>query len=208
MHYLGCVAGAFQMVIGMSFYLTAGSNWHQTIMDEKAFLDVDVDNPSVRTIFGMLTHICFFIGELNWGVGYTVMMNALGYTAPLSWAPCAMMMLTFMVFLFGFGYGVTDFGGPTGLPITGPPFPTVQFAILIFSCVQANAVYQFVAGGKNAIIIDSGVDLAPKFLNMKQNYKKIYWVLWAIAWVVPQSPAAWQRATLPDWRGYPIVRES
>ena len=49
---VGLVAGCLWIVIGLSFLLTAGTNWHATILTEAAMADVDVNNPSVRKLFG------------------------------------------------------------------------------------------------------------------------------------------------------------
>ena len=49
------VAGCLWIVIGLSFLLTAGTNWHATILTEAVMLDVDVNNESVKKIFGMRT---------------------------------------------------------------------------------------------------------------------------------------------------------
>ena len=49
--------------------------------------DVDVDNASFKLVSGMLTHIAFFVGELNFALGTTHFMNTIGFVPALAVAP-------------------------------------------------------------------------------------------------------------------------
>ena len=189
--------------IGLMFMTTAGTNWHGTILKETAFLDVDVTKKDVRQIFGMLTHAAFFIGELNWSIGVTHIMSLLGFSPAIAVTPAITMIASFVVML------KTMSMGPTGLPIRGPPFPIPHMALALGALVNINMLYQFfVAAEEEAIITDSTADLAPGYLDMKQNYRAVFFALFALVVGIPHSIAWYQRNVgLPDWRGHPVIRK-
>ena len=200
---VGVGAACLWIVIGMVFMLTAGTNWHDTILKEDAFQSVDVENPSVRKIFGMLTHIAFFIGELNWTIGSSHVMNSLGFSPAIAVTPALSMIVSFIIFLKLFTMG------PTGLPITGPPAPVPQIAMLVGLLLNLNMAYQFflAPSGKGVITDSTAATHAPRFLNMGRNYVAIYFGAYFVIVAVPHAIAKYHRDIgLPDWRGMPVVR--
>ena len=195
------VAGCLWIVIGLSFLLTAGTNWHATILTEAVMLDVDVNNESVKKIFGMCTHIAFFVGELNFALGTTHLLNALGYAPAMAIAPAITFITIFVGLLKAdivFGWPA-PYGGPTGLPIHGPPAPVPQIAIGVGSLLFFNMLYQLVAGG---VLTDSS---APSFVQKRP--KAVYFFMFLLIVGTPHTLSLMQRNVwLPDWRGFPVVR--
>jgi len=193
---IGIFLPCLWIVIALSFMTTAGTNWHPTILDETAFLAVDVDNPSVRTVFGMLTHIAFFVGELNWSFGVTHLMSSLGFAPAIAIAPAVSMVSSFVFML------KLDMGGPTGLPIHGPPAPVPEIAMTVGIMVNINVLYQFFCApaGEAVILASTATQVTQK------HYKPIYLVAYLLIIGVPHALAKYQRMTLPDCRGVPVVR--
>ena len=200
---VGVGAACLWVVIGTVFMLTAGTNWHDTILKEDAFQTVDVKNASVKKIFGMLTHTAFFIGELNWTVGWSHVMNSLGFSPAIAVTPALSMIVSFIVFLKVYTMG------PTGLPITGPPAPVPQIAMFVGLVLNVNMCYQFFVApaGKGVVTDSTATTHAPKFLNMSRNYVAIYFTCYFLIVAIPHTIAKYHRDVgLPDWRGMPLVR--
>ena len=209
MNVAGTAAAAFWCLIGLMFMVTAGHNWHEVLLTEHPFTTVNVKDPGVRNLFGMLTHSAFFIGELNWSLGTTHLMNSLGFSPAIAICP-AISLIAYGVFVVYFFRE-----GPTGLPIHGPPAPIPQLAMMLGLIVNANVMYQFFgesvnqAANNRGIVLDSTADRAPAFLNMQENYLRVYFVAFALIFVIPVMIARYHRTLgLPDWRGDPVVRPS
>ena len=181
---LPCLWGA----IGLSFMATAPTNWHATLLNEDCQKDVPIERDDVKPIFGMLTHMIFFVGELNWGIASQHAMGLMGFCPALCSAP--------IISTLGMGVAKLKLGrgGPTGLPIKGPPAPVPQIALGVSLFTMASAAYRTYVGQALKVSGREGPHDVWQF-----------WAAFAVIFGIPNLLSQYHLAT-SHWQGAPIKR--
>lgn len=181
------IAPCVWALIGLLFMVTAPANWHDTLLKEECMRDVPLDQENIKPIFGMLTHATFFIGELNFGVASIHIMNLLGFHPALAATP----------FICLIGASIVKIkmgkGGPTGLPISGPPAPVPQLALSLTLVMILNVVYQSAAG------------VALKHAHSGPYDAVQFWVAFVVIVGLPNAISQYHLAT-SHWHGAPLTR--
>merc|ERR1712151_1111474 len=106
-------------------------------------------------------------------LGCTHLLNYMGFVPALSIAP-AICMIGVSIVKVKLGKG-----GPTGLPIHGPPAPVPQIAMTVSGVIVLNAVYQCYAGTMRVGQSQSSEN------GSSQHDLAIYWTVSALIFGVP-----------------------
>lgn len=175
-------------VIGISFMATAPSNWHATLLNEDCQKNVPIEREDVRPLFGMFTHVIFFVGELNWGIASQHAMGLMGFQPALCAAPI-ISTLGMGVFKLKLGRG-----GPTGLPIKGPPAPVPQIALGVSLFMMFSTAYRAWLGEQLKVAGREGPKDVWQFC-----------AAFSVIFGVPNLFSQYHLATSP-WQGAPIKR--
>ena len=192
------VAGCLWIVIGLSFLLTAGTNWHATILTEAAMADVDVNNPSVRKLFGMCTHIAFFVNELT-ALGTTRSAERARLRARDGHRAGDHLHHDLRRPAQGRCLRLARAVGGHGLPIHGPPAPVPQIAIGVGSLTLLQ--HALPARRRRR----AHRQRAPSFVQKRPRRSTHFTFLLIVG--TPHALSLMQRNVwLPDWRGFPVVR--